>query len=116
MNIGMLLMWYTLLSKRYLQWKESEEEEIGDEKKRRTMRIRRASHAGSWYSDDGEVLHDQLQGTRTTTLAFFHGKSYLTNDGRIWRAIEWLRVAQEANAHGSRSSIRAIIAPHAGFT
>lgn len=28
---------------------------------------------------------------------------------------EWLRTASEANEHGERQTIRAIIAPHAGF-
>ncbi|DAZ94119.1 TPA: hypothetical protein N0F65_008983 [Lagenidium giganteum] len=53
------------------------------------MRVRHASHAGSWYSDDREVLDGQLH--------------------------EWLNDAQENTPNGKATTIRAIIAPHAGF-
>ncbi|TMW56516.1 hypothetical protein Poli38472_006526 [Pythium oligandrum] len=53
------------------------------------MRVRQASHAGSWYSHDEEVLEQQLT--------------------------DWLNEAAAANSHGNQQTIRAIIAPHAGF-
>jgi MEMO1 family protein len=53
---------------------------------------RRASHAGSWYSDEADVLHEQLDG--------------------------FLELVPEPGASngGPESRVRALIAPHAGFS
>ncbi|CAM9131508.1 unnamed protein product [Phaeothamnion confervicola] len=48
---------------------------------------RRASHAGSWYSNDGEELDGQLEG--------------------------WL---EEASTGPAKAAVRAVIAPHAGYS
>lgn len=53
-----------------------------------TTYIRRASHAGSWYSNKEEVLSKQLAG--------------------------WLKEAATSSS-SSPSHVRAIIAPHAGY-
>lgn len=56
------------------------------------MAVRKATHAGTWYSSNTDVLDKELQ--------------------------EWLDVGNEAaNATGTEEtkSVRAIIAPHAGF-
>jgi AmmeMemoRadiSam system protein B len=53
---------------------------------------RRASHAGTWYTDESALLHEQLDG--------------------------FLELVPEPSASngGPESRVRALIAPHAGFS
>ncbi|CAH0475902.1 unnamed protein product [Peronospora belbahrii] len=53
------------------------------------VRVRLATHAGSWYSHDEQKLRDELS--------------------------DWLKTAEDQSTEQKESNIRAIIVPHAGF-
>ena len=68
------------------------------------MYVRRATHSGSWYSDQREVLGSQLQGNAANRILMH----YVVSNHRI---LGWLAEA----ASEDMGRVRAIIAPHAGY-
>ncbi|KAJ2005856.1 hypothetical protein GGI04_002074, partial [Coemansia thaxteri] len=75
------------------------------------MSVRRASHAGSWYTDDGEQLDRQLQGWLDAVPAAVKEIPEAAPGGREGSKEE----EEEEEARLPLRGVRAIIGPHAGL-
>lgn len=73
---------------------------------------RRASHAGSWYSDDEDTLDRAL----SRYLSAAAKREDDDNDEQQQQEMKGHRHASNSNSSSSLPSLRAIICPHAGFS
>src|SRR3546814_691803 len=77
---------------------------------KQNMYVRRATHSGSWYTDNSNALHSQLQGDSLRKITSKSAASL-----RNWRAFVARKGWLEDAVSEAQGRVRAIIAPHAGY-